>query len=67
MFVARLAGTGGVAGVLAWILGYVLRRLLDGEPLGTTVLFFAVLRGAALGTILALVLAAYWERAPRGR
>ena len=62
----RLAGIGAVAGAVAWILHRVLRGFLDREPLGTAGLLFAVLRGALLGAILALILATYWKWASKG-
>ncbi len=63
-FVLRLAAVGAVAGLAAWTLVLVLHLLFGVSRPGVLALILAVPRGALFGAILALGLAAYWDRHP---
>jgi hypothetical protein len=60
--VLRLATVGAFAGLASWAVVWVGDLLFDiGRP-STIALVLAIPRGAIFGTVLALILRAYWIR-----
>jgi len=65
-FIARLAAIGAVAGVASWALVFALSPLFDTGRPDALVLLSAVLRGALVGVVLAVLLRTYWNRQESG-
>jgi hypothetical protein len=62
----RLGAVGALAGFAAWALILAAHQVFDVTRPSGIALLLAIVRGAAFGTILALVLWWYWNR-PRGQ
>jgi len=60
--VVRLAAVGALAGFAAWALVFVAHLLFEVSRPSTIALLLAIPRGAIFGTVLALILRAYWNR-----
>ncbi len=64
--VVRLGTLGAFAGFAAWTVVLVAHLFFDVSRPSGIALLLAILRGAIVGTILALALWSYWNR-PRGQ
>jgi hypothetical protein len=64
--VVRLGTVGAFAGLAAWTMILTAHQLFDVTRPSGIALLLAIVRGAAVGTILALALWWYWNR-PRGQ
>jgi zinc transporter ZupT len=62
--IARLALAGAFAGLVAWLAALGLYPLFEASRPSWVALLLAIVRGAVVGMILALVLHAYWKRHP---
>ena len=62
--IARFGLAGALAGLTAWLAVLGLHLLFEVSRPSWLALLLAIPRGAVLGTILALVLHAYWKRHP---
>jgi len=60
--VVRLATVGAFAGLAAWTLILAAHLLFDVDRPSGIALLLAILRGAVIGIILALVLRSYWNK-----